>query len=49
MADFSTLSLISRIADALERLAPKPPEPPDFRVADAFVWRAGDETAQPVA
>ncbi len=49
MADFSTLSLISRIADALERLAPKPPAAPDFRVADAFVWRASDETAQPVA
>ena len=40
MADFSTLSLIHRIAEALERLAPKPPQTPDFRVADAFVWRA---------
>jgi len=49
MADFSTLSLINRIAEALERLAPKPPEAPDFRAADAFVWRAADETAQPVA
>jgi predicted AAA+ superfamily ATPase len=48
MADFSTLSLINRIAEALERLAPKPPQAPDFRVADAFVWRAGDETAIPV-
>jgi predicted AAA+ superfamily ATPase len=48
MADLSTLSLISRIAEALERLAPKPPKAPDFRVADAFVWRAGDETAVPV-
>ncbi len=48
MTDFSTLTLISRIAEALERLAPKPPPPPDFRAADAFVWRAGDETAQPV-
>jgi uncharacterized protein len=49
MADLTTLSLITRIAEALERLAPKPPEKPDFRVADAFVWRAADETAQPVA
>ncbi len=49
MTDFSTLSLISRIAEALERLAPKPPEAPDFRAADAFVWRASDESAQPVA
>jgi predicted AAA+ superfamily ATPase len=48
MTDFSTLTLISRIAEALERLAPKKPEPPDFRAADAFVWRASDETAQPV-
>ena len=49
MADFSTLTLISRIAEALERLAPKPPQAPDFRAADAFVWRASDETAVPVA
>ena len=49
MADFSTLSLISRIAEALERLAPKPPQAPDFKAADAFVWRAGDETAVPVS
>ncbi len=48
MADFSTLSLIHRIAEALERLAPKPPQAPDFRGADAFVWRAGDDTAIPV-
>ena len=49
MSDFSTLTLINRIAEALERLAPKPPQAPDFRVADAFVWRASDETAVPVA
>ena len=48
MADFSKLSLISRIAEALERLAPRPPLAPDFRVTDAFVWRASDETAVPV-
>jgi len=48
MADVSKLSLISRIAEALERLAPRPPQAPDFRAADAFVWRASDETAVPV-
>ncbi len=49
MTDLSTLSLIARIAEALERLAPKPPQAPAFDVADAFVWRASDETAQAVA
>jgi predicted AAA+ superfamily ATPase len=42
------LALLARIADALDRLAPKPPPDPDFAVADAFVWRAADETAIPV-
>jgi uncharacterized protein len=31
-------SLIARIADALERLAPRTPAAPDFTAADAFVW-----------
>jgi predicted AAA+ superfamily ATPase len=43
-----TLALLARIADALDRLAPKAPPPPDFTAADAFVWRAADETALPV-
>ncbi len=42
------LPLLARIADALDRLAPKPPPAPDFAAADAFVWRAADETAIPV-
>jgi predicted AAA+ superfamily ATPase len=42
------LPLLARIADALDRLAPKPPPTPDFTTADAFVWRAADETAIPV-
>jgi predicted AAA+ superfamily ATPase len=29
---------IARIAEALERLAPAPPNKPDFAIADAFVW-----------
>ena len=43
------LDLLARIADALDRLTPKPPPPPDFHAADAFVWRAADETALPVS
>jgi len=43
-----TNALLARIADALDRLAPKPPPAPDFAAADAFVWRAADETAIPV-
>src|SRR5271157_3387989 len=32
--------LLARIAEALERLSPPPPEMPDFSFAEAFVWRA---------
>ena len=49
MIDFSFMALMNRAVEALERMAPKPTLPPDFKSADAFVWRAGDETAQPVA
>ena len=31
--------LLTRIAEALERLAPPPPAPPDLEGADAFVWQ----------
>src|SRR4051812_23163222 len=34
------VELLARIADALERAAPSPPEAPDFAAADAFVWHA---------
>jgi uncharacterized protein len=30
--------LLARVADALERLAPRPPVPVDLMAADAFVW-----------
>ena len=33
--------LLTRIAEALERLAPPPPGPPDLAGADAFVWHPG--------
>ena len=42
-------SLLARVADALDRLAPPPPRPTDFSAADAFVWHAETSVAQPVA
>jgi uncharacterized protein len=33
-------SLLLRVAEALERLAPAPPAPVDLNAADAFVWRS---------
>ncbi len=42
------LELASRIADALERLAPPPPAPPDFVAADAFVWHPRPPRLAPV-
>jgi len=39
---------LCRIADALERLAPKPKPLPDFNKNNAFVWRANAQNFQPV-
>ncbi|MGD0720516.1 MAG: ATP-binding protein [Roseiarcus sp.] len=39
---------LTRIAEALERLAPAAPPPSDFSAADAFVWRASAATLAPV-
>ncbi len=39
MAQESELHLLSRIADALERLAPPLPPPPDMKRFEAFQWR----------
>ena len=36
----SETDLLTRIAAALERLAPPPPAAPDFDAAEAFVWHA---------
>jgi uncharacterized protein len=41
-------SLLGRIADALERLAPRPPAPVDLKSADAFVWHADGDRLEPV-
>ncbi|PPB81791.1 hypothetical protein LV82_01008 [Albidovulum inexpectatum] len=40
--------LLTRIAEALERLAPQPPRDPDFALADAFVWHVSPERLEPV-
>jgi len=40
--------VLERIADALERLAPPPPRPPDFTAADAFIWYPSGRTLSPV-
>ena len=38
-----------RIADALERLAPRPPAATDLDAADAFIWRAENDHLAPIA
>ncbi len=44
-ADYKVLH---RIADALERLAPRAPSGPDFSAAEAFVWHPEGRTLAPV-
>jgi len=39
---------LTRIADALERMAPPPAPAPDFTAADAFVWRPDPDRLEPV-
>ena len=41
-------ALLTRIADALERLAPPPPGRPDLHAADAFVWHPARGRLDPV-
>ncbi len=40
--------VLHRIADALERLSPRPPAAPDFSIADAFIWHPSDQQLVPV-
>ena len=44
----SNQDLLERIASALERLAPPPPEVPDLSAAEAFLWHSDTETLSPV-
>jgi predicted AAA+ superfamily ATPase len=47
--DQRLLDTVIRIAEALERLAPLPPAPPDLDAADAFVWHPAPARLAPVA
>ncbi len=47
-ADQSLLPLLTRIAEALERLAPPPDRPLDFGAADAFVWHPDPDRLEAV-
>jgi predicted AAA+ superfamily ATPase len=40
--------VLERIADALERLSPPHPRPPDFTIADAYIWHPSGRTLVPV-
>jgi hypothetical protein len=48
MSDQDIATLLSRIADSLERLAPAPAAASDFSAADAFVWHAESGRLTPV-
>ena len=39
---------LTRIAEALERMAPAPMAAPDFTAADAFVWHVTPDRLAPV-
>ena len=49
MTEAALVPLLVRIADALERLAPRPAPAPDLAAADAFVWHAESGLLTPVA
>lgn len=45
----SKSEVLTRIAEALERMNPAPDAAPDFSAADAFVWQTGPDRLAPVA
>ncbi len=47
--DGDLVALLSRVADALDRLAPSAPAPVNFAVADAFVWQGVSGVFEPIA
>ena len=48
LTDNSFHTILLRIAEALERVAPSPTLNPDFSKAEAFIWYADQETFEPV-
>jgi predicted AAA+ superfamily ATPase len=46
--DKSLVDLVTRMAAALDRLAPSVPQSTNFRAADAFVWHADRSALEPV-
>ncbi|MDA5093871.1 ATP-binding protein [Aliiroseovarius sp. KMU-50] len=42
-------TVLTRIAEALERMSPAPIAAPDFGLADAFVWHTDPDRLEPVA
>ncbi|MGD9536262.1 MAG: ATP-binding protein [Alphaproteobacteria bacterium] len=48
MTDQELSRLLARIAEALERLAPPPGQPPDLMAADGFVWHAESGSLEPI-
>jgi uncharacterized protein len=48
MSAENLIPLLTRIADALDRLAPPPPVALDIAAADAFVWHADPDRLEPV-
>ena len=48
MSKTDLLPLLTRVADALERLAPTAPPKNDLNAADAFIWHAEGEWLEPV-
>jgi uncharacterized protein len=49
MSKTDLLPLLTRVADALERLAPPAPPKNDLNAADAFIWHAEGEWLEPVS
>ena len=43
-----SVDILTRIAQALERIAPAPEPAPDFNAADAFVWHVEPDRLEPV-
>lgn len=48
MKDSTLIPFLTRIADALDRLAPEQPEETDLGSADAFAWQADNMSLEPV-